>query len=173
MDYEKYIGVTEGFPKAGISFKDVSPLLADGKAFQSVINDMSKIVSEWKPDIIIGPESRGFLFGVPISYKLGCGFVMARKKGKLPGKVISKTYSLEYNTTTIELPAFALKKGTRVVLVDDLLATGGTLKAVKDLVEEQGAVVTGIITLIELSDLHGSDLFKDVPYKSVLKLLGA
>lgn len=173
MDYEKFIGVTEDFPKKGISFKDVSPLLADGEAFRSVINDMSKIVDEWKPDVIIGPESRGFLFGVPVAYNLGIGFIMARKKGKLPGKVYSKTYTLEYNTTTIELPACALKKGMRVVLVDDLLATGGTLNAVKELVEEQGASVVGVTTLIELGDLKGRDLFKDVPYKSIMNLLGA
>jgi adenine phosphoribosyltransferase len=98
---------------------------------------------------------------------------MARKKGKLPGKVVSKTYSLEYNTATIELPAFVVKKGMRVVLIDDLLATGGTLEAVKELVEEQGGNVVGIVTMIELSDLNGRKVFKDTPYKSLLPLLGA
>lgn len=173
MDYEKYIGVTEGFPKPGISFKDVSPLLADGKVFHSAIEDMTKIVKEWKPELIIGPESRGYLFGVPVAFNLSCGFAMARKKGKLPGKVVSKTYSLEYNTATIELPAFVVKKGMRVVLIDDLLATGGTLEAVKELVEEQGGNVVGIVTMIELSDLNGRKVFKDTPYKSLLPLLGA
>lgn len=170
MDFEKYIGVTEGFPKPGISFKDISPLLADKKAFKAAIEEMGTICKEWKPDIIIGPESRGFVFGAPIAFDIGCGFAMARKKGKLPGKIVSKTYTLEYNTSTIELPAFSVKKGERVVLVDDLLATGGTLKAVEELVESMGGIVVGVLTFIELTNLPGAKLFTSCPYKSILKL---
>jgi adenine phosphoribosyltransferase len=173
MDYEKYIGVVEGFPKPGISFKDITPLLNNPKAFASAIDEMSAIVKKWKPDLIIGPESRGFIFGVPIAYKVGCGFAMARKKGKLPGDVISKTYTLEYSTTTIELPAHIIRKGERVVLVDDLLATGGTLNAVKDIVVAEGAEVVGAITMIELTELKGRDEFTSFPYASLLKLGGA
>lgn len=170
MDFEKYIGVTEGFPRAGISFKDISPLLRDPSAFKEAIKEMSAIVKDWQPELIIGPESRGFVLGAPIACQIGCGFAMARKKGKLPGKVISKTYTLEYNTTTIEIPEAAVNKGTKVVLVDDLLATGGTLKAVQDLVESRGGKVVGIITFIELKDLEGYRVLKDVPYKSILRL---
>lgn len=170
MDFEKYISVTLDFPTKGISFKDVSPLLADKDAFKAAIDEMSSYVKKHNADVVIGPESRGFVFGAPVAYASNVGFVMARKKGKLPGKVISKTYTLEYNTTTIELPFNSIKKGSKVFLVDDLLATGGTLKAVKELVEEQGGIVVGIITLIELKDLNGKVNLGDVPYYSILKL---
>ncbi len=170
MDFEKYISVTLDFPKKGISFKDISPLLASKEAFNGAVKEISDIIKPYDVDLVIGPESRGFVFGAPVAFNIGSGFVMARKKGKLPGEVISKTYTLEYNTTTIELPAKAIKKGTKVFLVDDLLATGGTLKAVKELVEEQGGVVCGIVTLIELKDLNGKANLGDVPYYSILKL---
>jgi adenine phosphoribosyltransferase len=170
MDYEKYIGVTEGFPKPGISFKDISPLLADKDAFKSLIKDMAAIIKPWKPDILIGPESRGFIFGAALAIECGCGFVMGRKKGKLPGKVLSKSYTLEYNQATIEIPADAIKKGTRVVLVDDLLATGGTMMAVTDIVEQAGGKVVGITTFIELTNLEGAKVFGKIPYRSILKL---
>ncbi len=170
MDFEKYISVTPDFPTKGISFKDISPLLADKDAFNSAVKAMSEIIKPYNVDIIIGPESRGFVFGAPVAFNSNVGFVMARKKGKLPGKVISKTYTLEYNTTTIELPYNSIKKGTRVFLVDDLLATGGTLKAVKELVEEQGGIVCGIVTLIELKDLNGKANLDNIPYYSILKL---
>ncbi len=170
MDYEKYIGVVEDFPKKGISFKDISPLLSNGQVMHQAVDDMAKIVGEWKPDLIIGPEARGFIFGVPVAYKLNVGFAMARKKGKLPGEVVSKTYTLEYNTETIELKKGLIKKGTRVVLIDDLLATGGTLQAVKELVEENGGVVVGALTFIELDVLKGSRELTDVPFKAILCL---
>lgn len=170
MDLEKYIGVTPDFPKKGISFKDISPLLADSHAFNYAVKKISNIVSQNKPDLIIGPESRGFVIGSPVAFNLGIGFVMARKKGKLPGDVISKTYTLEYNTATIELPKFSIKKGTRVCLIDDLLATGGTLKACKELVEQEGGIVTSIVTLIELKDLDGAKLLDCPNYTSLLKL---
>lgn len=170
MNFEDYIAVVEDFPKPGISFKDISPLLRDGNAFHECIDDMSAIVKEWNPTLIIGPESRGFVFGLPISYSLKVGFAMARKKGKLPGKVISKSYALEYNTATIEVPEDSIKPGDRVVLVDDLLATGGTLKAIQLIVESRGAKVVGIITLIELKDLEGYRVLENVPYKALLSL---
>ncbi len=169
MDFSSYIGVTEGFPKAGISFKDITPLLADPKAFKEATDELAAKVKEWGADIVVGPESRGFVVGAPVAYSAGVGFVMARKKGKLPGGVISKTYTLEYNTATIEIKKGVIKKGTKVVLVDDLLATGGTLKAVKELLEEAGAKVVGAATLIELTDLKGKEEFKDIPYVSLIK----
>jgi len=169
-DIEKYIGVVPDFPKKGISFKDISPLLASKEAFSFTVDLMANHIKQFDVDVIIGPESRGFVFGAPVAYKLGVGFVMARKKGKLPGEVYSKDYALEYNTATIQLPKFAIKKGTKVFLVDDLLATGGTLNAVKELIEQEGGEVKGILTLIELKDLNGKDNFKNVPYTSFLKL---
>jgi adenine phosphoribosyltransferase len=167
-EYEKHIRVIEGFPKEGISFKDISPLLRDPTALHEAVDDMAKLVKEFHPDYIIGPEARGFVLGAPVAYAAGCGFIMARKKGKLPGEVISESYSLEYGSATIELPKFAIKPGDRVVLFDDLMATGGTLKALEDIIDKTGAKVVGIVTLIELTDLKGSALLK-APYKSLIK----
>ena len=169
MDYSKYIGVTEGFPKPGISFKDISPLLADKDAFSAAVKEMAKDVKALGADAIIGPESRGFVLGAPVALEAGIGFIMARKKGKLPGKVLTKTYTLEYAESTIQVPEFSIKKGAKLVIIDDLLATGGTVKAVKELVEEAGAEVVGLMTLIEFTDLKGRDLFPDVPYISYIK----
>lgn len=169
MDFTKCIGVTEGFPKAGISFKDISPLLADKEAFHEAVREVAEQVEKWGADLVVGPESRGFVVGAPVAYEAGIGFVMARKKGKLPGKVVSKTYTLEYNTATIEMPEFAIKKGQKVVIIDDLLATGGTLQAVKELVEDMGGVVVGAVTLIELTDLNGKKALGKTPYFSLIK----
>lgn len=167
-EYEKHIRVIEGFPKAGISFKDISPLLRDKDAFKEAVDDMASAVKEFHPDYIIGPEARGFVLGAPVALAAGCGFIMARKKGKLPGEVISESYTLEYNTATIELPKFAINPGDKVVLFDDLMATGGTLQALENIIDKTGAKVVGIITLIELTDLKGRDVLK-APYKSFIK----
>ena len=169
MDYSKYIGVTEGFPREGISFKDISPLLRDPAAFKSIVDEMAKDIKRLGANVVIGPESRGFVSGAPAAYAAGVGFVMARKAGKLPGKVVSETYTLEYAEATIELPEFAIKKGDKVVIIDDLMATGGTLKAVKDLVTKMGGEVVGIINLIELTDLKGKEVLGDTPYISYIK----
>ncbi|MCR4562624.1 MAG: adenine phosphoribosyltransferase [Bacilli bacterium] len=168
MKLENYIRVVEGFPTKEISFKDISPLLADPLATHQMVAEFNEYVKEWKPDYVIGPESRGFVCGIPLAYEDHLGFIMARKKGKLPGKVISKSYTLEYGTATIELPENCLKKGDKVVLVDDLLATGGTLAALEDLIEEIGAEVVGILTVIELTDLKGAEQLK-APYASLIK----
>jgi adenine phosphoribosyltransferase len=168
MNYESKIRVVEGFPREGISFKDISPLLYDAEAFQAVTSEMAEIVKAWKPDVLVGPESRGFVVGAPVAYAAGAGFVMARKPGKLPGETIKASYTLEYGTATLELPKFSIKKGTRVVLIDDLLATGGTLRALEKLVTELGAEVVGVITIIELTDLKGKDQF-EAPYVSLIK----
>lgn len=167
-DLSKFIYVQEDFPKPGISFKDVSPLLENAEAFRETINRMQEIAEAWNPDVIVGPESRGFLFGTPLAYAMNKAFLMARKKGKLPGKTIEITYDLEYGSATLEIPAFSLSKGTRVVIVDDLLATGGTIQALEKLFEKAGVVVAGIITLIELTDLKGRDNLK-APYESLIK----
>jgi adenine phosphoribosyltransferase len=168
MDYESKIRVIEGFPHEGISFKDISPLLADKDAFKAAVSDMAAQVKEWGADVVIGPESRGFVLGAPVALAAGKGFVMARKAGKLPGETIKKSYTLEYGTATIELPKFAIKKGTKVVLVDDLMATGGTLEALVEVCREEGAEVVGVIALIELTDLKGVEKI-DAPFRSFIK----
>ena len=170
MDYSKYIRVIEGFPTKEISFKDISPLLANPDAFRKAITEMASYVKEWNADVIIGPESRGFIFGCPVALEANVGFIMARKQGKLPGSTISKEFTLEYGKAVIELPEFLMKPGMRVVLIDDLMATGGTLKAMKELIEENGSKVVGIITLIELTDLKGRELFKDTPVVTFMKV---
>ena len=168
MELKQYIRIQENFPREGISFKDVSPLLEDPQAFKATIDEMKRIAEAWNPDLIVGPESRGFLFGAPLSIAMGKGFLMARKAGKLPGEALSISYDLEYGSATLEIPAFAISKGTRVVLVDDLLATGGTLQALEKLFEQAGAEVVGIITLIELTDLKGRDHLR-APFEALIK----
>lgn len=169
MDYSKYIGVTEDFPKKGISFKDISPLLRDPEAFHSCIDDLAKLAEDFHPEIICGPESRAFLFGAALAYKMNIGFVMARKAGKLPGKTYSIEYSLEYGTAKMEIPEASFKKGQRVLLIDDLMATGGTFVALKDLIKKAGGEPVGALTVINLKDLHGEDKI-GLPSKTLLYL---
>ncbi len=160
MDLEKYIAVVEDFPKKGISFKDISPLLRNPEAFNDCIDQLCKIAEEYKPTVIIGAESRGFIFGSAMAYKMGIGFVMARKAGKLPGITHKVSYNLEYGTATMEVPFDSFKKGDRVLLIDDLLATGGTFKALIDLVKASGGEPVLCEVLIRLKDLEGE---KDLP----------
>jgi len=168
MELKQFIRIEENFPREGVSFKDVSPLLENPEAFAETIARMKAIAEEWKPDIIVGPESRGFLFGAPLALAMNKGFLMARKAGKLPGKRLSVTYDLEYGTATIEIPAFAVSKGTRVLIVDDLLATGGTVQALEKLFREAGAEVVGTITLIELTSFRGRDHLS-APFKALIE----
>ena len=167
MELKDYIRIQENFPREGISFKDISPLLENPKAFAETIDRMREIAEKWSPDLIVGPESRGFIFGAPLAIAMNKGFLMARKAGKLPGKALSVTYDLEYGRATLEIPAFAVNKGTRIVIVDDLLATGGTLQALEKLFAEAGAEVVGIITAIELTSLKGRDNLK-APYETLI-----
>ncbi|MBE6127535.1 MAG: adenine phosphoribosyltransferase [Erysipelotrichaceae bacterium] len=167
MELKDYIRIQENFPREGISFKDISPLLENPKAFAETIDRMKEIAEKWSPDLIVGPESRGFIFAAPLAIKMNKGFLMARKAGKLPGKALSVTYDLEYGRATLEIPAFAVNKGTRIVIVDDLLATGGTLQALEKLFAEAGAEVVGIITAIELTSLKGRDNLK-APYETLI-----
>ena len=142
------------FPKPGIVFKDLSPLLADGQAFGALVSD---IATRWdgKIDAVAGVEARGFIFGAPVAHALGIGFVAIRKAGKLPGDIIGTSYSLEYGTAHVEVQRDAFFPGQRVLLVDDVLATGGTAAAACDLVEQTGASVTGLEFVIELGFLDG------------------
>lgn len=169
MNYEPYIGVTPDFPKKGISFKDISPLVANPEAFASCIADLKKLAEPYHPDFIVGADSRGFLFGTPLAMAFGVGFVMARKKGKLPGEVLTAEYNLEYGTGILQIQAHAIPKGARVIMIDDLIATGGTFKAMEDLIRMAGATPVLALAIIRLEELHGEDLLS-VPTKTLLTL---
>lgn len=158
------------FPKTGIIFKDITPILHSGKLFSEVIDIFFSNCSSNRPDYIVAIESRGFIFGSALAYKLGCGIVPVRKKGKLPYKTIGQTYELEYGSATIEIHEDALKKGDKVLLIDDLLATGGTAAAAVALVEKLGASIIGINFLIELCFLNGRANISQYPVYSLIKV---
>lgn len=143
------------FPSPGVVFKDVTPLLGDGVALRSTMTLLTELAEPFQPTHILGVESRGFLFGVPVADRLGAGFVPARKPGKLPWKVFQQSYGLEYGTDMLEIHVDAVKPGDRVLIVDDVLATGGTASAAVALVKECGADVAGILLLVELGFLNG------------------
>ncbi len=155
LDLDQYIGRVQDFPKKGILFYDIVPLLADADAWHVTIGRLSRAVSQMQPDLLIGIESRGFLTAAPLAAHLGLGFALVRKPGKLPGKTIGIDYKLEYGTDRLEISAGIVKPGMRVVLMDDLLATGGTLKATADLVRLVGGMVAGAACIIELESLQG------------------
>ncbi|APH53565.1 Adenine phosphoribosyltransferase [Granulibacter bethesdensis] len=157
MDLKKYIRDIPDFPKPGILFHDISTLLADADAWQVTMGRLANRVRVHHPDILAGVESRGFLLAAPLALKLGCGFVMLRKRGKLPGETIGLDYTLEYGTDRLEIQEGAIKPGQRVVIVDDLLATGGTLAAGIKLLQKVGADVAAAATIIELSFLKGRE----------------
>ena len=168
IDLKKHIRSIPDFPKPGILFYDISTLLAHPKAWHATIERMAETVKAYKPDVLAGIESRGFLLAAPLAIALGTGFVMLRKKGKLPGITVRHTYALEYGTDTIEIQADAVDKGKRVVLVDDLLATGGTMSAAVTLLEQVGAVVPAAACIIELTFLEGRKKLP-VPVEALLK----
>src|SRR6185369_12758545 len=155
IDLKNHIRSIPDFPKPGILFYDISTLLAHPKAWHATIEQMAEAIKKHKPDVLAGIESRGFLLAAPLAVALGTGFVMLRKQGKLPGITVRHTYALEYGTDTIEIQADAIDKGRRVVLVDDLLATGGTMAAAITLLEQVGAVVPAAACVIELTFLEG------------------
>ncbi|MBU5487132.1 adenine phosphoribosyltransferase [Clostridium sp. MSJ-8] len=157
MSLKDKIRVIDGFPKEGISFKDITTLIGDGEGLKEAIDAMVEKLKDKNIDLIVGPEARGFIFGVPVAYALGVGFVPVRKPGKLPAETLSVTYDLEYGTDTLEIHKDAIKKGQRVAIIDDLLATGGTIEAVAKLVEEAGGDVVSMNFLIELTGLKGAD----------------
>ena len=172
MDLKKHIASIEGFPKEGIIFRDVTPLLADGEAFRYACEQLIAFAKELKADVIIGPESRGFMFGAPVAYVLGIGFVPVRKPGKLPRESLSCSYDLEYGSNTLEMHIDSIKPGQRVVIIDDMLATGGTVEASVKMVKELGGVPVGCAFIIELVDLHGRDAIKDMEILSLLTYEG-
>ncbi len=167
MNIKDHIRSIPDFPKPGILFYDISTLLAHPDAWQVTMGRMAKLVSRHQPDVLAGIESRGFLIAAPLALKLGLGFIMVRKKGKLPGKTVRHEYALEYGTDTVEIQHDAIHKGDRVVVLDDLLATGGTLNASAELLRKVGAEVAGAACLIELSFLNGRAKLS-VPFDSLV-----
>jgi adenine phosphoribosyltransferase len=160
-DWPRKLRDIPGFPRAGILFKDITPVLADPHAFAQAVAAMAAPWRESPPQAVVGIESRGFILGAAMAQMLGCGFVPVRKPGKLPGATLSQDYALEYGSDRIEVHADALPPGTRVVLVDDVLATGGTLCAAATLARRQGMSVIGAMVLLELAALHGRDRWHD------------
>ena len=167
MDLKEHIRGIADFPKPGVLFYDISTLLRDADAWQVAMGRLARAVRAYQPDLVAGIESRGFLMAAPLALKLGCGFVMLRKRGKLPGRVIGLDYGLEYGTDRIEIQADAVHRGQRVVVVDDLLATGGTLAAGIQLLRGIGAEVPAAAALIELTFLGGRARI-DVPFESLI-----
>ena len=157
------------FPKKGILFKDITTLLKDPRAFKQSIDQLTDLVRVHQPHVVIGMESRGFIFAAPIAYKLDAGFVPVRKLGKLPGEVISTEYDLEYGTNTLELHSDAISPGDRVLIVDDLLATGGTVSATIDLVNRLEGQVAAVAFLVELTSLNCRDRLRDYEVVSLIQ----
>ena len=157
MDLNKYVAEIPDFPTKGILFRDITPLMADGPAFQYACEQLIDYAKKIGAEVVVGPESRGFIFGCPVAKDLGIGFVPVRKPNKLPRKTISYKYDLEYGSNELHLHADAIKPGQKVLIIDDLLATGGTVEAAIKLVEQLGGVVVGNAFLIELTDLKGRE----------------
>jgi adenine phosphoribosyltransferase len=157
------------FPKPGIVFKDIMPLLADAESFRATVDALAEFAEPRRPDIILGAEARGFMLGGALAYRLGCGFVAARKPGKLPWETVSAEYELEYGVDSLELHADAIGRGARVLVHDDLLATGGTAKAKVNLVEQLGGEVAGLAFVIELAFLHGREKLGDYDVHSLIQ----
>lgn len=168
MDLKDVIRTIPDFPEPGILFRDITTVLQDPDALRQAIDQVVDSLTGVDFDLVVGPESRGFIFGVPVSYIMKKGFIPARKAGKLPYKTVAKTYKLEYGSAAVELHEDAIKPGQRVVIVDDLLATGGTCKALVELIEEMGGVVVAMTFLIELDELGGRSLLNGYNVSSVL-----
>ena len=169
FDLKSCIRDIPDFPKEGIIFKDITTLLSDKDAFKNAIDSLAKKFKKERIEYVVGVEARGFIFGAALAYKLGVGFVPVRKKGKLPYKTKSITYALEYGTDVLEIHEDAIPAKSRVLIVDDLLATGGTVKAVADLLKSQKVVIAGAAFLVELSFLKGKDKLKDLSVYSIVK----
>lgn len=169
LDLKQYIASIPDYPEKGIVFRDISPLMADGAAYTEATNQIVSYARERNVEMIVGPEARGFIVGCPVAYELGVGFAPARKKGKLPNETISASYSLEYGTAELQLQRAAIKPGQRVLVTDDLLATGGTISATIEMVEALGGIVVGTAFIIELTELKGRDKLKDYDILSLLK----
>lgn len=157
MDYENYIKIVEDWPTEGVQFKDITPWMNNGKAFKSAVDEIVNYGREKSIDVIVGPEARGFIIGCPVSYALEIGFAPVRKEGKLPRDVAKVDYGLEYGKNVLTVHKDAIKPGQRVLVTDDLLATGGTIEATIKLIEGLGGIVVGCAFLVELTYLNGRD----------------
>lgn len=155
MNLNSYVKIVENYPKPGISFKDITPLMNDGEAFKYATDQIVEYARDKEIDLVVGPEARGFIIGCPVAYSLGVGFAPVRKEGKLPRETIKVQYGLEYGTDVLTIHKDAIKPGQRILITDDLLATGGTIEATIQLVEQLGGIVAGIAFLVELSELEG------------------
>ena len=169
---EDYVRTVPNFPEEGVMFRDITTVLKDPDGFHLAIDELKKRVEGLDFDLFVGMESRGFIFGAPLAYEMGKGLVLIRKKGKLPCETVSRDYDLEYGTATIEMHKDSIQPGQKVVMVDDLIATGGTAKAGIDLVEELGGEVVKVLFLMELKGLHGRDQLKGYDVDSVISYEG-
>lgn len=169
MDLKNYVASIPDFPSKGILFRDVTPLLADSEAFAETIRIIADYAKKIGAEVVVGPESRGFIFGCPVAYSAGIGFVPVRKPGKLPRETVSFKYDLEYGSNELFIHADAIKKGQKVLIVDDLLATGGTAEAACKLVEKLGGEVAGLAFIIELEALKGREVLKGYDVMTLLK----
>ncbi len=169
MNLESKIRNIQDFPKPGIGFKDITTLLKDGEAFKEAVDRIVENLKDKDIDYVVGPEARGFLLGAPVAYALGVGFVPIRKPGKLPAEVVSFEYDLEYGTDKIEMHKDSIEEGKKVVIIDDLLATGGTVEAATKLIESLGGEIVSIQFLIELEFLNGKDKLKGYDVESIIK----
>ncbi|SDE60345.1 adenine phosphoribosyltransferase [Paenibacillus sp. UNCCL117] len=169
MEYKSYIREIADFPQPGISFKDITTLLKDGEAYRAVIADLAERLKDKHIDCIAGPEARGFVIGAPLAVALGVGFIPIRKSGKLPGETIEADYALEYGNDKLAMHADAISPGQKVLIADDLLATGGTIATSINLVRQLGGEVIGAAFLIELAELNGRDKLDGVEVLSLVK----
>ncbi len=169
MNFKEKIRLVLDFPKKGIRFKDITTLLKDGDAFHQAIDALAEPFREQEIDVVVGPEARGFIVGVPVAYALRAGFVPVRKPGKLPAETLNHEYQLEYGSDVLQIHKDGIMPGQKVLIVDDLLATGGTIKATVDMVEALGGIVVGLAFLIELSSLEGRKKIENYHVMSLLK----
>lgn len=165
---EEYVRSIPDFPEPGIIFRDVTSVLQDAEGLHLAIDSMQELIGDTEFDVVVGPESRGFIFGVPIAYNMKKAFVPVRKKGKLPCETVEKSYDLEYGSATIEMHKDSIKPGQKVVIIDDLIATGGTIEAIIDLVEGMGGEVVKIVFLMELAGLNGREKLAGKDVASVI-----
>ncbi|CAD2074259.1 adenine phosphoribosyltransferase [Jeotgalicoccus coquinae] len=169
MDLKQYVSEVENWPKEGVSFKDITTIMDNGPAYKYATDQIVEYAAAKDVDIVVGPEARGFIIGCPVAYSMGIGFAPVRKKGKLPREVLEFEYDLEYGTNVLTMHKDAIKPGQRVLITDDLLATGGTIMATIKLIEAMGGIVVGIAFLIELEYLNGMELLDGYDTISLIK----